>query len=45
MLTLITCDDSGKARVLTRGRFVGKKPIQEATKEMKEAFQLEMSNL
>ncbi|MFD3269411.1 class A sortase [Paenibacillus dendritiformis] len=45
LLTLITCDDSGKARVLTRGRFVGKTPIQEATKEMKDAFQLEMSNL
>lgn len=45
LLTLITCDDSGKARVLTRGRFAGKTPIQEATKEMKEAFRLDMSNL
>lgn len=44
MLTLITCDEDGVARLLTVADFVQKVPVEEAATEMIEAFDLELSN-
>lgn len=38
ILTLITCDKDGTERLLTRGFFLRKIPIEKATHEMREAF-------
>ncbi|MGM0939944.1 MAG: class A sortase [Bacillota bacterium] len=43
-LTLVTCDNDGEDRLLTRGHFVRKIPIEEASKEMVEALQLERND-
>lgn len=42
-LTLITCDEDGVARLLTVADFVQKVPVEEATAEMIESFDLELS--
>lgn len=44
ILTLITCDDDGETRLLTRGHFVKKTTIDEAEKEARDAFKLEVNN-
>lgn len=44
ILTLITCDDDGATRLLTKGHFINKTPIEKATSEMIDAFQLELNN-
>ncbi|RTQ96486.1 class A sortase [Lysinibacillus telephonicus] len=44
ILTLITCDNDGNARLLTRAHFVKKIPIKEATSKVIEAFQIELNN-
>lgn len=44
LLTLITCDNYGEDRLLTRGHFIEKIPIEKATSEMLDAFQLEVNN-
>jgi len=44
VLTLITCDDDGETRLLTRGHFVQKTTIDEAKKEARDAFKLEVNN-
>lgn len=44
VLTLITCDDYGKDRVLIRGHFVEKIPMENAPNNVVEAFQLELNN-
>lgn len=44
VLTLITCDNNGEARLLTRAHFVKKIAIKEASNEVKEAFQIDLNN-
>lgn len=44
ILTLITCDNDGEARLLTRGHLVKKIPIEKAPNYIVEAFRLEINN-
>jgi len=44
LLTLITCDDNGEKRLMTRARYINKTPIEEATAEMTDSFQLKLTN-
>lgn len=44
ILTLITCDKDGEARLLTRGHFVKKIPVEEASKTIVDAFNLKLTN-
>ncbi|MFD0715524.1 class A sortase [Paenibacillus sp. GCM10027626] len=44
LLTLITCTDKGSARLLTRGHFVKRTPVDQAASEILEAFQLDLNN-
>lgn len=43
-LTLITCDDDGVTRLLTKAQFVNKIPIEDAPIEMRKAFNLKLNN-
>ncbi|MBR7796645.1 sortase [Agaribacter marinus] len=44
LLTLITCDNEGEDRLLTRGHFVQKIPIGDASDEITDAFQLDLND-
>lgn len=44
LLTLITCDDNGITRLLTVASFVEKVPVEDASQEVIEGFDLELSN-
>jgi len=44
ILTLITCNEDGEARILTQGQFIKKVPVQDATDEMKKAFEMNLNN-
>lgn len=44
LLTLITCEDNGERRLMTRAHFINKIPIEEATAEMIDSFQLKLTN-
>lgn len=43
-LTLITCDDDGVTRLLTKAEFINKVPVEKASAEMTEAFDLKINN-